>query len=398
MTGNTTIGIGIIGCGSRVRGVIQDTIKDTPQLKVTALFDPNARAIDATRKACDCPDATVHSSYEALVKDPNVHWVAIGSINAAHKDQVLAALNAGKHIFCEKPLATTLDDCVELSKAIQNSSCLFSMGFVLRYSTFYHRVKELIDDGVIGELMSFEFNEMLGFNHGAFIMFDWRRLRSKAGTHLLEKCCHDFDIANWLVGSVPVRAASFGGLSFFKPENKHHMARLGKNAKGQQAYMTWKDYSFYRDECDVDPFTSDKDIIDNQVVILEYANGARASFHTNLNCAMRERRFYLCGTEGTIIGDVLTGEIRWQKIGFDTEMVTENFSGGGHGGGDGTLSENLRGSMLTGAVPPVGLRDGLKSAVAVLGCDVAHDTGSVVDLLPMWQAVAIDPYEGMALS
>ena len=392
-TNDQTIGIGIIGCGSRVRGVIQSTIKETPQLKVTALFDPNERAIAATKESCSCPDATVHDSYEALVNDPAVQWVAIGSINAAHKDQILAALAAKKHIFCEKPLATTLEDCAELATAIKESDSLFSMGFVLRYSAFYHRIKELMNEGVIGDLVSFEFNEMLGFNHGAFIMFDWRRLRSLSGTHLLEKCCHDYDIANWLVGSVPVKAASFGGRDFFVPENKHHMERLGKNEKGQQAFMTWKDYSFYSDEYDKDPFTSEKDIVDNQVVIMEYANGARASFHTNLNCAMRERRFYLCGTEGTIIGDVLTGEIRWQKTGFDTEMVTESFSGGGHGGGDGTLSDGLRRSMLEGTVPPVGLHDGLKSAVAVLGCDKAHDTGAVVDLHPMWEQVGIDPDE-----
>lgn len=386
-----TIGIGIIGCGSRVRWVVKDTIKDTPQLKVTALCDPNPHSIESTKEACDCPDATVYEDFNDLVKDDSVQWVVIGSINAAHKGQVMAALAAKKHIFCEKPLATTLEDCVELSKAIQESESLFSMGFVLRYSSFYHRIKELMNEGVIGDLVSFEFNEMLDFNHGGFIMFDWRRLRKYSGTHLLEKCCHDFDIANWLVGSIPVSAASFGGLNFFKPENKKHIERLGKNEKGQDAYMTWKQYSHYSDFYDKDPFTSDKDIVDNQVVILEYANGVRASFHTNLNCAIRERRFYLCGTEGTIIGDVLTGELKWQRIGFDTELVTESMAGGGHGGGDGTMADHLRKSMLEGVLPPVGLHDGLKSAVAVLGCDKAHDTHTVVDLKPMWAQVGIQP-------
>jgi predicted dehydrogenase len=383
------IGIGIVGCGSRVRGVIKDTISNAQNIEVVALFDPNERAIEATKKACECPDAKVYDNYEELVNAPEVQWVAIGSINAAHKEQVQAALSAKKHIFCEKPLATTLEDCAELSKEIEQSSSLFSMGFVLRYSTFYQRIKEILDEGLIGKLVSFEFNEMLNFNHGAFIMFDWRRKRELSGTHLLEKCCHDFDIANWLVGSIPERAASFGGLDFFKPENEKQIERIGKNDKGQDAYMTWKNYSFYNDEYDSDPFNSDKDIVDNQVVILEYANGVRASFHTNLNCSMTERRFYLCGTEGTIIGDVLTGEIRWQKIGFDSEMQIEKFSGGGHGGADGTLSENLRNCMLEGTVPPVGLQDGLKSAVAVLGCDKAHDTGTVVDLKPMWEKVGI---------
>ena len=64
-------------------------------------------------------------------------------------------------------------------------------------------------------MISMEFNETLGFNHGGFIMGDWRRLTENSGTHLLEKCCHDIDLVNWMLESIPVKVASFGGVNFF---------------------------------------------------------------------------------------------------------------------------------------------------------------------------------------
>ena len=94
--------------------------------------------------------------------------------------------------------------CVTLAQAIKENEGLFSMGFVLRYAPLYRRIAELITEGVLGELISFEFNETLRPCHGGFIMGEWRRKREWAGPYLLEKCCHDFDLANWITGSLPV--------------------------------------------------------------------------------------------------------------------------------------------------------------------------------------------------
>lgn len=385
------IGVGVIGCGSRIRDVISRTLASdsTDSIRVTALCDPNPAAIETFGKICNCQEAAVYSDYNELANYPSVDWVAIGSWNIYHKEHILAALKADKHIFCEKPLATTLEDCMILQDAIRASNKLFSMGFVLRYAPFYRRLKELIDEGVLGRLISFEFNETLAFNHGGYIMSDWRRLRKNAGTHMLEKCCHDVDLANWLTGSIPVRASSFGGLDFFTPENVHQMKRIGKNKDGQNAYETWKPIGIYTSEHDVNAFTGEKDIIDNQVTIMEYANGARATFHTNLNTGIPERRFYLCGTEGTIRGDVLTGEIEWKKIGWEPEISHEHTVGGGHGGADDILAEYLCKSMLEGILPAANLEDGLKSAIAVFGIDEAMESGQVFDMIPNWNRVGI---------
>jgi len=389
MTEAKKVGVGLIGCGSRLTGVMANTLHNCNQIEIVALADVSEDALKQAKERLRCPAAKVYADHLALSRDPSVDWVCVGSWNVFHKEHILGALEANKHVFSEKPLTTNIEDCVTLKKAIDKHTGLFSMGFVLRYAPFYKRIKELIAEGILGKLISFEFNETIGPDHGGYIMSDWRRKREWAGTHLLEKCCHDFDLANWITDSAPMRAASFGGLDFFKPGNAHQVDRVGPHANGLPAYHGWQKMGIYTREHKLNPFESDKDIIDNQVVILEYANGVRATFHTNLNTAINERRMYLCGTEGTLRGDVLTGEIEYRRISHEKPVMKETTVGGGHGGADGTMSAALRDSMVNGAAPLVGLDDGIRSAVACFGVDSALDSGTVVDLREMWQKVGI---------
>ncbi len=373
------VNVGMIGCGGRLRGLIQPH----PGLNVVALCDPSADSI-ADAQACYGGQATVYASPAELVADRRIEWVLVGSWNSLHKEHAVAALRAGKHVFCEKPLATSLDDCLAIRDAVRDSGRLFSFGLVLRYAAFYRRLKELLESGTIGPIISFEFNETLHFNHGGYFLGNWRRFRENGGSYILEKCCHDMDLANWLVGSLPTRAASFGGLNFFRPENRHHMERLGVDANGAQAYRTWPGIDL------VDPFTSEKSIVDNQVIILEYASGVRATFHTNANASINERRFYLLGTEGTIRADAVSARIEWQRHGFETTREVIDFAADGHSGGDKVLRESLYHSMWTGAPPLVGVQEALRSAVVCLGIDQALDEGRVVDLRPLWKKAGIE--------
>ena len=264
--------------------------------------------------------------------------------------------------------------------AHQSSGKLFNLGFSLRYSAHYRKIKELLDQGAVGQIISMEFNETLGFNHGGYIMGDWRRLQRYAGTHLLEKCCHDIDLANWMVQSLAVRVASFGGLSFFLPQNEHHIARLGKNEKGVDAYRTWGGL------VDLNPFTSDKDIVDNQVAIVEYANGVRATFHTNCNAGIPERRMYILGSEGALRADLYASTIQLRRIGFDAAIEDAPIQAmDGHGGGDAVLARELSASMLERVPPSVGMWDAVTSAITCFAIDEAMNTGRVVDVRPYWE-------------
>lgn len=125
--------------------------------------------------------------------------------------------------------------------------------------------------------------------------------------------------------------------------------------------------------------------MDNQVAILQFASGARATFHTNCSTAIPERRMYICGTEGTLRADVIAGQIEVKRIGFDTQLEDcSTEASGGHGGGDSILGASLAETMLHGAAPLTSLEDGLRAAFTAFGLDEALRTGTVVDLTPLW--------------
>jgi predicted dehydrogenase len=379
------MGMGVIGCGSRPRHLVRQLLAAGSAIEVRALFDPAPAAREAALKDFGA-GTRVCSSAEELVEAKGVDWVMVASPNCFHKDHVLAALAAGKHVFCEKPLATTAEDCLAIRDAWEKSGRRFFFGFCLRYSPFYRNLHEILASGKIGQILSFEFNETLGFNHGGYIMGNWRRHREMAGTHLLEKCCHDIDLANWFTASLPVRAASFGGLSFFRPEHERHIVRLGRNDRGDQAYQVWEDFGR------VNPFTAHKSIVDHQVAILEYASGVKGTFHTNCNAGIPERRFYILGSEGAIRADALSGKLEYKPVGF--EVPTTLFdctSGGGHHGGDEFLLADFASCMLEQKSPSVGIEEGIEAAFACFGIDEALDAGTVVNLLPRWRQAGIDP-------
>jgi len=232
------INVGAIGCGGMGLIIVKSLLSLDERLQLTGIYDPNENSVKKTLEEIK-PQPNVYDSYQKLVADPEIDWVMIASWNNFHKEQTVAAFEAGKNVFCQKPLATNIDDCKAMYDAWKKSGKMFNIGFTLRYSPHYRKIKQLLNDGIVGKITSMEFNETLDFNHGGYIHGDWRRLRKYAGTHLLEKCCHDIDLVNWMVESRASRAASFGGTDFFVPENEKHVERIGQNEDGVKAYVTW---------------------------------------------------------------------------------------------------------------------------------------------------------------
>lgn len=381
----SSVKIGLIGCGFRIKEVIRHMAMypEFENLKFVQVFDPDSQYAQIVRDDW-ASDLQSVDRYETILENPDIDWVMIGSWNCFHAEQAIAAFKAGKHVFCEKPLATTLEDCVAMRKAWQESGRQFVIGFTLRYSPHYRKIKELVASGIIGDLVSFEFNETITFDHGGYIMGGWRGDRSKAGTHLLEKCAHDIDLVNWIVGAPVSRVASFGGLNFFIPENAKQMERIGNSPDGKPGYMAHCGGTVNN------PFTTEKSIVDNQVAILEYANGVRATFHTNCNTAIPERRMYLCGTEGTLRADVIQGRIELCRIGYGTETETiSTQTADSHGGGDDVLGKELIDCMADRSEPAASLDDGFCASITCFAIDDSMDDRTMVDLMPYWNKAGI---------
>lgn len=387
LTNEHQIGIGVIGCGGRIRAIVRGLLPEMGgAARVVSVFDPSEESRRTFSRELGY-DFTSAATTEQVINDPSVKWVMIGSWNSAHAEQVIAAYRAGKNIFCEKPLAINAEECLAIQEASKDAKGVLSFGLVMRYSPFYRKVREIVTSEKLGKIVSMEFNETLGFAHGGCIFSDWRRRRANAGPHILEKCCHDLDLANWIVDALPVTVASFAGRDFFTPAYAHRSEEIGRSEAGKKAYSTWADGE--RVEC----FTDDADISDNQVAILEYGNGVRATFHTNCNAAIPERRIYIVGTHGTLRGDVLVGIIETSVISWsgNIERMEISMSDDGHGGGDEVMAKSLVESIISGAQPLSSLKEGVTSAVSAFGVDQATLSRSVFDLRPLWGKMGYDP-------
>ncbi|AQQ10258.1 Inositol 2-dehydrogenase [Sedimentisphaera cyanobacteriorum] len=369
--------IGVVGCGKRVEQVLQGFLNITDNVQITAICDPSKDSIESFCKKFSIMPV-VYEDHRALSNSADVDWVMVGSWNCFHLEHVKAAFEAGKNVFCEKPLATNASDCIELYNAWKASSSKFMIGFTLRYSPHYQKIKEVINLGIIGNPISLEFNETLDFNHGGYIMGGWRSQRDKAGTHLLEKCCHDMDVVNWLIQSRPVMAASFGGLDVFKPENSGIVDELKCSADNKKPFHSWGQTA--------NPFTNFKDLVDNQVAIIQYQNGTRATFHTNCCSGIPERRMYIIGDKGCIRSDAIEGKIEYRRIGFDEEFVDVSTSAkGSHAGGDEYLCKCLKELFDGESEPQTSMYDAIVSAATCFGIDAALDEGCVYNYAGIWQ-------------
>ena len=369
------INVAVISAGGRSCGVVNRLLQDSDRnVKILTVFDPDKNQCEIAKKNWDSPDAVVCDSYQEAIDFPGVDWVMVFSPNAFHKEHILAAFKAGKNVFSEKPLATKVEDCQEIFEAHKKSGLLFATGFVLRYSKLYRKVKDLIVSGELGKVLSIDANENITPSHGGYIMMNWRRKTELAGPHILEKCCHDLDLINWFCDSLPSKIASFGGLDYFVPENQHHMDKYGKDT-----YAAWNDP--HRVDS---PFTADKDLMDNQVGIMQYRNGIRVMFQATMSNAIPERRMYFSCTEGTMVAELYSSTLRYKKIDDEGETVI-NFGADGHGGGDAYIMKELYETMSEGVEPKCSGDEGLESAVVALILDQAAQTNQMVDLEPIWE-------------
>lgn len=369
------INVAVISAGNRSQAVVGQLLKDSEgNVKVVNLYDPDRKEMEYFCNKLGLKDTKLCATSDEAISDPAVDWVMVFAPNAYHKQYILAAFAAGKHVFSEKPLATTVEDCQEIYLAHQKSGKLFATGFVLRYSPLYRKAKEILDSGRLGRIMTVEANENITPSHGGYIICNWRRHSAISGPHILEKCCHDLDLINWFCGSLPSQVASFGKCDFFKPEN-----RVIGEKYGEERYLTWRDA-----HRDTTPFSGDHDLQDNQIAIARFRNNILVSFCATMCNIIPERRMLFHCTEGTLIVELYSHSIRYRNL-ADEGTTEIKLSSDGHGGGDGAIMRELYECMCEGSKPKCSGNEGLESAVFALALDQASRTGEMVDLEKIWK-------------
>ena len=371
--------IGAIGLGNRIAHVYHELSQINQDADLVAFVDPQPIGKDYAEKNNFFPSQE-YSSLNEMLSNEKLDLLMIGSPNHLHLDHIKIGLNAGIKIFAEKPIVVDEAQSFELAKLLgEFGQDQVLVGLVLRYSQHARSVRDLINKNILGNIISIEASEQIMPWHGGFFMRNWRRKEKFSGGFMLEKCCHDIDFYNMIVGCRVKRVASFGGRSSFIPENKpeNNLEEFTKyNLTGWQAKES--------------VFDSDADIVDHQVAIIEYDNGATLAFHTNMRVPDEFRRFAVIGTNGMVEGDFVRGFLKAHDQ-QNNVVLDEDYGAAfgmvkGHYGADNLMLKDIN-QHLTNVEKinlPVGVKDCIEAGIIAMKIDESRKTGKIIDLTSSW--------------
>ncbi|MGN1267431.1 MAG: Gfo/Idh/MocA family protein [Dorea sp.] len=211
----------IAGLGSRGKETYAQVIKKIPEkMKITAIADVNPDKLRMTAEEFGITEAFCFSSVEEMLEKERLADVLIvATQDRQHVKHAIPALKKGYHILLEKPISPIREECEELLKVAQQWNRKVVVCHVLRYTPIYRKVKEILDAGIVGDIVAITANENVGWWHQAhsFVRGNWRN-SNETSPMILAKCCHDMDLYLWLANKTCRSVSSFGSNHLFKKE------------------------------------------------------------------------------------------------------------------------------------------------------------------------------------
>jgi predicted dehydrogenase len=387
--------VGIVGMGGRSTFFATYFSQFPSHGEVVALCDTvpeKARYLAELNKL----RPAIYSDTKDMIRDAGLDVLFISTPDYLHVEPATAALAAGIHVYCEKPMATTLEDCDRMIAAAKKSSAVFYLGFNLRHGVVHETVHELITAGRIGKVTTIEANEY--YYLGKTYFMRWNRLRKFGGGLWITKATHDFDLLNWMAGAPPVTVYAAANLSHYRP--KKGAAKLCRHCKLQfecpdyfdifDTTTWWAPFNKLRligeahgqDPGDLCLYNSDKDTFDNGVAVVTYANDIRTTYTVNVLSAVSTRQMRVVGTEGQIEADLHQGKVlvTERHTGRRYEYNTNAMGNDGHGGGDNRIMRDFFHTIRTRKPPRSGWAEGRLAVQVGLAAQESLDTGAVVKL------------------
>lgn len=210
------VGTAMIGTGNRGSHVLKGVLAD-PNAKVVALCDLKPDRLDAAASAAARDNPATTKEWRQAIERKDVGAVFIATPPHLHSEMAVAALKAGKHVYCEKPIGVTAQQVGELVTAAKASNKVFIVGQQMRSMRGLNEAVSKIRQGVIGDVIGVKAQR-----HGSSDLdhdgpsADWYFDVKKSGGYLIEMSVHNLDACNWAVGAHPVRAAGFGNILRYK--------------------------------------------------------------------------------------------------------------------------------------------------------------------------------------
>ncbi|OGS20505.1 MAG: oxidoreductase [Elusimicrobia bacterium RIFOXYA2_FULL_39_19] len=364
--------LALIGAGNRGADTYGEYVYAHSQnVRFTAVAEPNKTKRNEFADKHNIPFENRFNSWEGLFSKPKLADAAlICTMDNMHNKPAEAALKKGYHVLLEKPMSNNLRECYEIAGFEQKYKKILMICHVLRYTPFWSTIKQIIQEGRIGRVISIVHNENVGHWHQAhsFVRGNWRNSKTSSPM-ILAKCCHDMDLLRWIADSKCEKISSFGNLTFFKKENapKGSADRcIDCPVESECTYSALKLYLGEKTNWPASVISADKsleariealktgpygkcafkcdnNVVDHQVVNMEFENEVTVAFTMCAFSKQVTRTIKIMGTEGEIRGHHEDCEIEIKHFGTDKNetisIIPKNAQG--HGGGDWGLMEDF---------------------------------------------------------
>ena len=216
----------IVGAGDRGSEYSKYALLHPDQAKIVAVAEPRPFYRQRMVETHQIPAGNIYDDWQALTsRDRFADAVIIATQDKLHEAPAIALAEKGYHMLLEKPMAPTIEACQRIFDVVVASDIIFAVCHVMRYTHYTRKLKELITSGLIGDLISIQHLEPIGYWHFAhsFVRGNWRK-ESESAPILLSKSCHDLDWLRHIMGARCVRVSSFGSLRHFNKENQPQTA------------------------------------------------------------------------------------------------------------------------------------------------------------------------------
>lgn len=379
MTSNTkTVTAIVIGAGGRGMGYAKFAEAYPERLQIVGVAEPRDWNRETMARIHNLPAHNVATDWRVLAARPRMADAAlICTMDAMHLEPALALAQQGYAILLEKPMAPNEAECQQIVAGARENGNLFGVCHVMRYTAYTQALKAVIDSGEIGDIVSVQHLEPVGYWHQAhsFVRGNWRN-SVESSPMLLQKSCHDLDWLRYIIGERCLAVSSFGSLKHFRRAEKPAEAKdatrclhcdyepecpysavkiyLGRLALEQQGWPV----NVLTPEPTVESVTDalengpygrcvyecDNDVVDHQVVNMLFENNKTASFTMTAFNKAADRKTRIFGTRGEIYGDGETIQVFDFLTDTTREVNANRLDGsilGGHGGGDHGLMDRF---------------------------------------------------------
>ncbi len=345
-------------------------------IDICAVCDIRKDKLDLAQKELGLTDDCLFDNEKDFFAKGKIADIAIiSTLDDLHKEHAIKALNVGYDLILEKPIATTIEDCIAVADCAKKLGRKVFVCHVLRYAPFFNWIKEELSQGKLGKIVTMEVTENVGYWHQAhsFVRGNWASAK-KSTPMIIAKCCHDLDIISWLMNKKCAAVSSFGGLSLFKKENAPDGCAeycLDCKYNGQCEYSAETYYIKNQLEkgnvwwpCNIvviEPtvekmykalkegpygkcvFKCDNDVVDHQVVNMAFEGGSTASLTMTAFSEKSYRRIHVHCEHGEIYGTTEDNVLHIRLFGQEEKIVDAKLEcdSYGHGGGDEKMIDDM---------------------------------------------------------